>query len=123
MLLAEDNDINAQIVMLALGKMGVETDLAGDGNIVVDMFSKAAEGRYSLILMDNRMPGRTGTEAARTIRKLNVPGADSIPIIALTADAFEDDHRKFMDSGMNDCLTKPLDMQKLTEVMLKYCMQ
>lgn len=121
LLLAEDNEINAQIVLLMLGKIGILTDVAKDGNMVVDMFKKAPSGYYSLILMDNRMPGKTGTEAAREIRQLHIPGADRIPIIALTADAFEDDYQKFIESGMNECLTKPLDQKKMLAVMLKYC--
>jgi CheY-like chemotaxis protein len=71
--------------------------------------------------MDNRMPGKTGMEAAAEIRRLSVPGAATIPIIALTADAFEDDHQRFLDSGMNDCLIKPIDEDRLLEAMLKYC--
>jgi signal transduction histidine kinase/CheY-like chemotaxis protein len=120
-LLAEDNEINAQIAELMLQDAGVMTDVAGDGNEAVRMFAEAPAGYYFLILMDNRMPGRTGTEAAEAIRRLSVPGADSIPIIALTADAFEDDYRKFIDSGMNDCLTKPLERDRLIAVMLRYC--
>jgi CheY-like chemotaxis protein len=60
-------------------------------------------------------------EAARAIRQLSIPGADTIPIIALTADAFEDDYQKFIESGMNDCLTKPLDQKKLIAMLIKYC--
>jgi signal transduction histidine kinase/BarA-like signal transduction histidine kinase len=120
-LLAEDNEINAQITMLMLQNAGVEADLAKNGNIVVKMFSEAPENHYALILMDNRMPGKTGMEAAAEIRRLSVPGAATIPIIALTADAFEDDHQRFLDSGMNDCLIKPIDEDRLLEAMLKYC--
>lgn len=120
-LLAEDNEMNAQITQLMLQKAGMTSDLARDGNAVVRMFYEAPEHYYFLILMDNRMPGRTGTEAAQAIRKLHVPDADTVPIIALTADAFEDDYQKFIDSGMNDCLTKPLDREKMISVMLKYC--
>jgi len=120
-LLAEDNEINAQITRLMLENAGIRMDLAKDGNAVVKMFSEASEGYYSLILMDNRMPGRTGMEAARAIRALSVPGAGEVPIIALTADAFENDYQKFIDSGMNDCLTKPLDREKLIHTIAKYC--
>jgi len=120
-LLAEDNEINAQITQLMLQNAGMESDLAKDGDIVVSMFSKAPEGYYTLILMDNRMPHRTGMEAAQTIRHLGVPGADTIPIIALTADAFENDFQHFMESGMNDCLAKPIDQDRLIDMILKYC--
>jgi len=120
-LLAEDNEINAQITQLMLQTVGITTDLAKDGDIVVSMFSKAPEGYYTLILMDNRMPRRTGMEAARAIRNLDVPGAGTIPIIALTADAFENDYQNFLESGMNDCLTKPIDQDRLIDMVLKYC--
>jgi CheY-like chemotaxis protein len=120
-LLAEDNEINAEITGMMLEEVGIAMDVAKDGNLAVKVFSEAPEGYYYLILMDNRMPGKTGTEAAREIRKLPVPGAATIPIIALTADAFDDDHQKFMEAGMNDCLTKPLDQKKLIEMLMKYC--
>lgn len=120
-LLAEDNEINAQITEMMLQAVGVSMDLARNGALAVKIFSEAPSGYYFLILMDNRMPGKTGTEAAREIRGLSVPGAATIPIIALTADAFDDDHQKFMESGMNDCLTKPLDPEKLISMLMKYC--
>jgi signal transduction histidine kinase/BarA-like signal transduction histidine kinase len=119
-LLAEDNAINALITQLMLENVGMTVDLAEDGERVVERFAQAPEGYYFLILMDNRMPGKTGMEATRAIRELAVPGAETIPIIALTADAFEDDYQKFMESGMNDCLTKPLDKDKLIAMLLKY---
>jgi signal transduction histidine kinase/BarA-like signal transduction histidine kinase len=121
LLLAEDNEINAQITELMLQNVGVSTDVAKDGDIVIKMFAEAPQGTYSLILMDNRMPHKTGMEAAKAIRQLNVPGAAAIPIIALTADAFEDDYQKFIDSGMNDCLTKPINQEKLIAMLVKYC--
>jgi len=120
-LLAEDNEINAQITEIMLKDAGVTTDIAENGVDVVNIFSEAPAGYYFLILMDNRMPGKTGMEAARSIRQLSVPGADTIPIIALTADAFEDDQQKFLDSGMNGCLTKPVDREKLIAMLMKYC--
>jgi len=120
-LLAEDNEINAQIAKLLLQKVGMTADVAKNGAIAVQMFSEAPRGYYSLILMDNRMPVMTGMETAREIRQLAIPDAAVIPIIALTADAFEDDHQKFIDSGMNDCLTKPIDQKKLIAMLVRYC--
>lgn len=120
-LLAEDNALNAQITQLMLENAGMTMDLAEDGEKAVECFAAAPEGYYALILMDNRMPGTSGMEATRAIRKLNRPDAADIPIIAVTADAFEDDSVKFRESGMNDCLTKPLDQDKLVSMLVKYC--
>lgn len=94
--------------------------LAEDGEKAVECFAAAPEGYYALILMDNRMPGKSGMEATEEIRKLNVPGAETIPIIAVTADAFDDDSIKFRECGMNDCLTKPLDPDRLISMLIKY---
>lgn len=122
-LLAEDNDINAEITEHMLEHLGLVADRAKDGEEAARMFSRSADGYYSCILMDNRMPVLTGIEATQKIRGMQTPGARKIPIIALTADAFDDDFRRFVDCGMNDCLVKPFNMQQLIAVLTRHVAQ
>ena len=94
-------------------------DLAENGKIGVEKFSASAAGEYQAILMDLRMPVMDGYEAATAIRQLNHPDAAVISIFALTADVFEGDAQRCMDTGMNACLTKPVDMKKIMEVLYR----
>ncbi|MCR5627951.1 MAG: response regulator [Lachnospiraceae bacterium] len=119
-LLAEDNDINAEIAKMILEENGVETDRAEDGVIVVDLFKASEEYHYDAILMDLRMPHMNGIEATEKIRSLKRADAGSIPIIAMTADAFAEDAQKCYAAGMNAHLAKPIDVELLKKTLLKY---
>ena len=113
-LLAEDNDLNAEIAVELLQEEGCTVDRAKDGVECVDMLEKAANGTYQLILMDIQMPVMNGYEAAKKI-----PKAD-IPIIAMTANAFSEDKQAALDAGMNDHVSKPINMNILVPTIQKY---
>lgn len=108
-LLAEDNEVNALIAVEILKEMGAEADLAENGQIAVDMFASHPAGYYDFILMDVQMPVLDGRAAAREIRRMNRPDASEILIFALSADAFVEDERKSLESGMNGHYAKPVD--------------
>ena len=110
-LVAEDNDINWEIISALLSMFGITTDRAENGRICVDMMRTAAEGSYELIFMDIQMPEMNGLDATRAIRKLEDPWASSIPIVAMTADAFSENVMECMDAGMNGHIAKPVDIK------------
>lgn len=112
-LLVEDNEINLEIESEILQGIGFLIETASDGSIAVDKLAHSAPGYFSLVLMDIQMPVMNGYEAARIIRKLDNPVLAQIPIIALSANAFESDKRMSLDSGMNEHLTKPIDLPLL----------
>ena len=116
-LLAEDIEMNAEIMMDVLEMEGMETDHAENGRIVVEMFQKSEPGLYSAILMDIRMPEMDGLEAAQAIRALDRPDAKTIPIIALTANAFDEDVQRSLQVGMNAHLTKPVEPEHLFKTL------
>ncbi len=116
-LLAEDMEINAEIMMDILSLQDAEADHAENGKIAVEMFEKSAPGTYAAILMDIRMPVMDGLEAAATIRALDRPDAKKIPIIALTANAFDEDVQRSLQAGMNAHLTKPVDADHLFQTL------
>ena len=116
-LLAEDVTINAEIMMDVLELRDVEADHAQNGQIAVDMFAQSAEGTYAAILMDIRMPVMDGLEATKAIRALDRPDAGTIPIIALTANAFDEDVQRSLQAGMNAHLSKPVDPDQLFETL------
>lgn len=119
-LLAEDNDLNAEIATMILEENGCIVEHAQDGRIAVDMFEKSAEGYYDIILMDLRMPNMNGIEATEVIRAMKRADAGKIPIIAMTADAFAEDARKCLAAGMDAHLTKPIDVDQLKTTMSGY---
>lgn len=119
-LLAEDNDLNWEIAQELLSDMGLELEWAEDGQICLDKFRQSPVGYYDAILMDIRMPNMNGYESTKEIRALNRPDAATIPIIAMSADAFEDDIRRCMDSGMNAHIAKPIDMDEVTRTLCRY---
>jgi CheY-like chemotaxis protein len=100
-----------------LGMNDIETDCASDGEEAVELFKKSREGTYDAILMDIRMPKMNGLEAARIIRGMDRPDAASIPIIALTANALDEDIRMSFAAGMNAHLTKPIEPDELFSVL------
>ena len=110
-LIAEDNDINWEIISTMLDMFGITTDRAENGRICVEKISQAAKGSYDLIFMDIQMPEMNGLEATRTIRKLDDPWASSIPIIAMTADAFSENVTECLNAGMNGHIAKPIDIK------------
>jgi CheY-like chemotaxis protein len=116
-LLAEDMEVNAEIMMDILEMEEVEADHAENGRIAVEMFEKSEPGMYSAILMDIRMPEMDGLEAAETIRALDRKDAKKIPIIALTANAFDEDVQRSLQAGMTAHLSKPVEAEYLFETL------
>lgn len=119
-LLAEDNELNWEVASELLSDLGLELEWAEDGQICVDKFQKSPEGYYDAILMDIRMPHMTGYEATEAIRRLDRPDALSIPIIAMSADAFSDDIKHCHECGMNGHVAKPIDITELTRLLKRY---
>lgn len=118
-LLAEDNELNQEIAVEILNEAGIDVEVADNGQIAVDMLKKSEPGYYRLILMDVQMPVMNGYEATKTIRKLENTELASIPILAMTANAFEEDKQTALASGMNGHIAKPIDISKLFESMDK----
>lgn len=119
-LLAEDNDINAEITIMILEENGASADRAEDGRLAVEFFERSQPGEYDAILMDLRMPHMDGLEATRAIRDLPRDDAGTIPIIAMTADAFSEDAQRCLDAGMNAHLPKPIDIDVLKHTLVKF---
>ena len=119
-LLVEDNEMNREIAQELLEENGIVVYTAEDGDIAVDKVRKSSPQEYELILMDVQMPHMSGYEATREIRKLNDPQKANIPIIAMTANAFEEDKKNALDAGMNGHLAKPIDVQKLIQTLTEF---
>ena len=119
-LLAEDNELNIDIAKTLLEDFGAEVDVAENGSIAIEKFIQAQEGEYDVILMDCMMPVLNGYEATQAIRGLGRADSAIIPIIAMTANAFDDDVRKCLESGMNDHLSKPFETVKVIKTIRKY---
>ncbi len=113
-LLAEDNELNREIASEILSEAGFEVDCAENGRECCDMLVKRS---YDLVLMDIQMPVMDGYDAARTIRAMSDKALADIPIIAMTANAFEEDKKRVIEAGMNDYLPKPIDIDKMLEVL------
>ena len=118
-LVAEDNDLNWEIICELLGEYGILCDRAENGRECVEMISAAEDGKYDLIFMDVQMPVMNGKEAAREIRMSTREYVRNIPIIAITADAFAEDVKECMDAGMNGHISKPVDMKKVLNILRK----
>ncbi len=116
-LLVEDNEINCEIVEFMLEEAGAMVVTANDGKAAVDVFASSAPGTFDCVLMDLMMPVMSGYEATRVIRGLDRPDAKAVPIIALSANAFEEDVALAKDAGMNAHLAKPVDIRKMFRVM------
>ena len=110
-LVAEDNDINWEIISAMLSMFGITTERAENGRICVDKMRTAEEGSYELIFMDVQMPEMNGLDATREIRKLDRPRAAAIPIVAMTADAFSENITECLNAGMNGHIAKPVDVK------------
>lgn len=123
LLLAEDNELNAEIARTLLEDEGAITTIVtivNDGQQAVDIFSRNKPGTFDAILMDIMMPEMDGLSATKAIRALDREDAGTIPIIAMTANAFDEDEKKCMEAGMNAHLAKPLDIQKMKEAVCRY---
>jgi len=109
--------VNAEIMMMVLSMREMVADLAENGRVAVELFESHDVGYYDAILMDMRMPEMDGLEATRAIRALDRPDAKSIPIIALTANAFDEDVQRSMQAGLNAHLSKPVEPEVLFETL------
>lgn len=119
-LFVEDNEINREIGMLTLRNMGLVVDTAENGREAVDKVTDSLPGYYQLILMDIQMPVMNGLEATRSIRSSAHPDAKTIPIVALSANAFEEDSQRSIEAGMQGHMAKPIDVMELKRVLKKY---
>ena len=118
-LLAEDNDLNWEIAEEILTEAGLELERAENGQICIEKFEQSEIGFYDAVLMDIRMPVMNGYDATKGIRALQRVDAN-LPIIAMTADAFSDDIQRSLDSGMNEHIAKPIDINRLMQILEKY---
>ena len=116
-LVAEDNEINAEILEELLDMEGAVCDICENGQIAADTFAKSVPGQYNLILMDIQMPVMNGYEAVRVIRSIDHPCSETIPVIAMTANAFAEDVRDALAAGMNAHVAKPVDMAVLRDAV------
>ena len=119
-LLVEDNELNREIAEDILTEEGMVVDTAEDGDIAVEKMKNAEIGQYDIVLMDIQMPRMNGYEATKAIRNLPGTYASTIPIIAMTANAFEEDKQNAFASGMNGHLAKPIEVPKLLEMLSKF---
>lgn len=118
-LVAEDNDINWEIISTLLSMYGITTERAENGRIAVEKVKQATKGSYSLIFMDIQMPEMNGLEATKAIRSLDDPWASSIPIVAMTADAFSENVTECLQAGMQGHIAKPIDIKLVIKVIEK----
>ncbi len=119
-LLVEDNEINVYVAKIMLERVGCQVTVAGNGQQAVDTFSASEPNYFDIILMDIRMPVMDGITATKLIRELERADAATIPIIAMTADAFEEQQKKTMEAGMTQHLPKPINPSLLYHVLAKY---
>lgn len=118
-LLAEDNHLNQEIITRLLHKKNYEVQRTSDGTKVLSAFSNSEVGYFDAIIMEIRMPVMDGLTATRAIRALDREDAKKIPIIAMSANAYDEDIKKSLDAGMNEHLSKPIETQKLYETLEK----
>ena len=121
LLLVEDNELNAEIAETLLSDEGANLTVAEDGLQAVRMFQEKPEGYFDAILMDIMMPVMDGLTATKTIRSLKHPDAETIPIIAMTANAFREDKEKCLAAGMNAHLAKPIKIENVKRILCEYC--
>lgn len=118
-LLAEDNDLNTEIARVQMEERGIQVTRAVDGMDAVEQFASSPPGTFDLIFMDVMMPNKNGYEATREIRSLNREDAKTIPIIAMTANAFVEDVQASFDAGMNGHIAKPIDMNEVEKAIIR----
>ena len=119
-LVAEDNSLNLEIIQTILEEHQIQVDSVTDGKMAVEQMQRTPEGTYDMILMDIMMPEMNGLEATEAIRRIDRPDCRTIPIVAMSANAFEEDVKKSIASGMNGHLSKPLELEKLQKILQKY---
>ena len=119
-LLCEDNALNTEVADWILQQAGIEVENAADGQEAIQVFARSKPYHYDAVLMDIRMPHMDGLEAARRIRSMSRPDAGKVPIIAMTADAFEEDRQRSLQAGMNAHITKPLSPEILYRTLLRF---
>ena len=117
LLLVEDNELNQEIATEILKGAGFVVDIADDGIVAVEKMASATSDQYDLILMDIQMPKMNGFLATREIRTLSDNRKANIPIIAMTANAFDEDKKRAFESGMNGFIAKPIDIRKLLDTL------
>ncbi|MDE7206443.1 MAG: response regulator, partial [Lachnospiraceae bacterium] len=117
LLLVEDNELNQEIAVEILQEAGFAVDVADDGSVAVKRMKEAKPGQYDLILMDIQMPVMNGYEATKQIRALENSDIANIPIIAMTANAFDEDKKAALEAGMNGHMAKPIDVSRLLELL------
>lgn len=118
-LLVEDNSLNQEIAVVILEEVGFVIEVVNDGSVAVERMEAAKPGQYDLILMDIQMPLMNGYEATKRIRSMNNTYCKQIPIIAMSANAFEEDKELALQAGMNDYLTKPIEIDEMLKVISK----
>ena len=118
-MLAEDNELNQMLAENILTNVGLSVDIANDGTEAVEQMKSAAAGYYDIILMDIQMPKMDGYEATKQIRALEDKDKAGIPIVAVTANAFDEDRQIAMDVGMNGHLAKPYDIPEIMKTLKK----
>ena len=116
-LLVEDNELNLEIASELLGMTGIQVETAENGQEAADKFAASPTEYYDIIFMDIQMPVMDGYEAARQIRKMDRPDAESVWIVAMTANAFVEDVRQSREAGMNEHVSKPVDLERLQDVL------
>ena len=117
---AEDNELNREIAVELLAATGVKVETAENGKIAVEKVQSSPPGYYQLIFMDVQMPVMDGCTAATAIRNLERNDTKTLPIVAMTANAFADDRQRTKEAGMNDHLEKPIDIERLHQVLHRY---
>ena len=115
--MAEDNELNREIASELLRDAGFQVEMAQNGSEALERIAASRPGDFAMVLMDLQMPVMDGCQAARAIRALPDPELSGIPIIAMTANAFEEDQRMSLESGMNGHLAKPIDISQLMETL------
>ena len=118
-LVAEDNDINWEIISTLLSMYGITTERAENGRVALEKVKSAEKGAYSLIFMDIQMPEMNGLDATRAIRALDDPWASKVPIVAMTADAFAENVSECLDAGMQGHIAKPIDIKLVIKTIRK----
>ena len=119
-LLVEDNALNMEIALELIGSTGAVIDCAENGQQALERFKASPEGHYNLIFMDIQMPVMNGYDSTRHIRALERPDIKSMPIVAMSANAFAEDIKLCKESGMNEHIAKPIDFGKVLEILEKY---
>ena len=118
--MAEDNELNMEIAQYMLEDVGIEVTPAMNGREALDIFAASEPGTFDGVLMDVMMPVMDGLEAARSIRALNREDALNVPIIAMTANAYDEDKRRCLEAGMNAHMAKPIDGETLIRILEHY---